>query len=233
MEQGCLLLSRWSLQSKYPATSNPTGKACLHLLFLITHFDPVLLIGSRTFPHLVAHSIMANNGLTQPPWFTTPVSNLNVTDEAEQSAQPKTRKRTRISVACKTCRTRKSRCDGRLPCSTCSDVGLVCEYDDPSYKPAQDKDVSQLEERLRVLEKQLAALQEKGRQNETLQATSPSAGRLDDRSLQCDASTPGTSLIEDEGDVVDGMGAVSLREDSAEQEYIGKNNHKRSCSRPW
>ncbi|KAK4647029.1 uncharacterized protein QC761_121940 [Podospora bellae-mahoneyi] len=163
---------------------------------------------------------MANNGLTQPPWFTTPVSNLNVTDEAEQSAQPKTRKRTRISVACKTCRTRKSRCDGLLPCSTCSDVGLVCEYDDPSYKPAQDKDVSQLEERLRVLEQQLAALQEKGRQNETLQATSPSASRLDDRSLQCDASTPGTSLIEDEGDVVDGMGAVSLRQDSAEQEYI-------------
>ncbi|KAK0669234.1 fungal-specific transcription factor domain-containing protein [Cercophora samala] len=169
---------------------------------------------------------MANNSLTQSEWFTTPASNLNVLDEAEQSqAQPKTRKRTRISVACKTCRTRKSRCDGRLPCSTCSDVGLVCEYDDPCYKPAQDKDVSQLEERLRVLEQQLVALQEKDRQSETLQVTSPSASRLDDRSWQCDASTSGTSPIEDEGDVVDGMGAVSLREDLAEQEYIGPSSN--------
>ncbi|KAK4175182.1 fungal-specific transcription factor domain-containing protein [Triangularia setosa] len=169
---------------------------------------------------------MANSSITQSQWFTTPVGNLHFVDDPEPSpAQPKTRKRTRISVACKICRTRKSRCDGRLPCSTCSDGGLACEYDDPVYKPAQDKDVSQLEERLRVLEQQLAALQDKNRQGEILQSPSPSASRLDDRSLQCDASTAGTSLFKDERDVVDGMGAVSLREDSAEQEYIGPSSN--------
>lgn len=48
------------------------------------------------------------------------------------NAQPKSgsekTKRTRIRVACFSCRDKKLRCDGKLPCSTCTNKGSECLY---------------------------------------------------------------------------------------------------------
>ncbi|PVH69076.1 hypothetical protein DL98DRAFT_182853 [Cadophora sp. DSE1049] len=39
------------------------------------------------------------------------------------------RKRRRVAVACKGCRTRKTRCNGNRPrCSTCAELNLECVY---------------------------------------------------------------------------------------------------------
>lgn len=42
--------------------------------------------------------------------------------------------RTRVVIACKTCRARKTKCDGGQPkCSFCTRINGVCEYDDPEF----------------------------------------------------------------------------------------------------
>ncbi|OAA72016.1 Transcription factor [Akanthomyces lecanii RCEF 1005] len=73
------------------------------------------------------------------------------------SAPPTTgSKRRRIALACTSCRTRKSRCDGRRPtCSTCQQLGFECQYDAPDSTTniiVQKDYVSGLEQRLKKVE---------------------------------------------------------------------------------
>lgn len=70
--------------------------------------------------------------------------------------KPQGRKRKRVSVACRSCRVRKSRvcytivihmfwsywlsssisqCDGAQPCSTCEDMDTECRYEQPYSQP--------------------------------------------------------------------------------------------------
>lgn len=46
--------------------------------------------------------------------------------------QPTPTKRKRSRVACEPCRDRKRKCNGRIPCNTCSDWGYECHY---GYQP--------------------------------------------------------------------------------------------------
>ncbi|KAI9188029.1 hypothetical protein H9P43_002420 [Blastocladiella emersonii ATCC 22665] len=46
-------------------------------------------------------------------------------------------KRPRVSHACETCKRRKSKCDGQLPCRNCSENHLECRYSDPTPRQAK------------------------------------------------------------------------------------------------
>ncbi|KAJ1334956.1 transcriptional regulatory protein GAL4 [Microdochium nivale] len=75
---------------------------------------------------------------------------------------PITNKRRRISLACNSCRVRKSRCDGRRPsCSSCISLGFDCVYE-PGESAANvvvRKDyVSDVEQRLSFVEHRLQRL---------------------------------------------------------------------------
>lgn len=75
-------------------------------------------------------------------------------------------KKTRVSTACLACRRRKSKCDGKSPCSGCTLKGLTCEvmFDDrrrkqpPAQGSSQDlNDVRSLKERCKYLERLVLA----------------------------------------------------------------------------
>ncbi|KAH8689695.1 fungal-specific transcription factor domain-containing protein [Talaromyces proteolyticus] len=73
-------------------------------------------------------------------------------------------KRRRITLACGTCRTRKSRCDGSRPkCSMCRDLGTDCVYQQVGSSPnlTVGKDyVAQLEHRIEQIEEFIRPLRE-------------------------------------------------------------------------
>ncbi|KAM0741078.1 hypothetical protein ACQRIT_003935 [Beauveria bassiana] len=75
---------------------------------------------------------------------------------ADSEAPATGSKRRRIALACTSCRTRKSRCDGRRPtCSTCHQLGFECQYDAPDSTAniiIQKDYVSGLEQRLQHVE---------------------------------------------------------------------------------
>ncbi|KAG2736928.1 hypothetical protein G9P44_001018 [Scheffersomyces stipitis] len=68
----------------------------------------------------------------------------------------------RVAQACDRCRAKKTKCDGRNPCSSCSAVGLECIVSDKLSRRAFPKGYTEtLEERIRQLEsenKKLAGL---------------------------------------------------------------------------
>ncbi|KAJ3498328.1 hypothetical protein NLG97_g1208 [Lecanicillium saksenae] len=75
---------------------------------------------------------------------------------ADSEAASTGSKRRRIALACNSCRTRKSRCDGRRPtCSTCQQLGFECQYDAPDSTTniiVRKDYVSDLEQRLKKVE---------------------------------------------------------------------------------
>lgn len=88
--------------------------------------------------------------------FSRPLPNLPARNMADSGAAVTVSKRRRIALACTSCRTRKSRCDGRRPtCSTCSQLGFECQYDAPDSTTniiVQKDYVSGLEQRLKKVE---------------------------------------------------------------------------------
>lgn len=72
---------------------------------------------------------------------------------SEESPLPP-RKRRKVAESCKTCRAKKTRCDGRRPaCSSCASKGVVCEYNDVTV-PVSASTLSEIEARLHRLETQ-------------------------------------------------------------------------------
>ncbi|OJJ42372.1 hypothetical protein ASPZODRAFT_105265 [Penicilliopsis zonata CBS 506.65] len=70
--------------------------------------------------------------------------------------QPSSRQR--VSLACTTCRARRTRCDGQLPeCGTCLRTGRQCEYvhDAERRKPPSKRYIEALHSRIESLERQL------------------------------------------------------------------------------
>ncbi|GAA6030635.1 hypothetical protein JCM8097_006249 [Rhodosporidiobolus ruineniae] len=72
-----------------------------------------------------------------------------------QAAGPTKRKR--AAVACEGCRSRRSRCDGGQPCSTCAGLGHDCVYQAPTLQ-APPGYVESLELRVAELQAQLSTL---------------------------------------------------------------------------
>ncbi|KAL3484145.1 fungal-specific transcription factor domain-containing protein [Aspergillus germanicus] len=146
-----------------------------------------------------------------------------------RSARASGRKRKRVSVACRSCRARKSRCNGACPCSSCEDVGTECQYEQlPSrHAPASAPDTRDLldanaflERRLRTIEEQLRTLHSERRSSGVQPVTSPSL--QEGQQLQAPIEL-GRTPIQDDG--VDGMGAVPLKDGADEDEYFGSSSN--------
>ncbi|RDW79353.1 hypothetical protein BP6252_03991 [Coleophoma cylindrospora] len=83
-------------------------------------------------------------------------------EQASSEPGPPAGKRRRIALACRTCRVRKSRCDGQRPlCSSCSSFGFDCLYEpgESATNIIVRKDyVSDLEQRVTFIEHKLQRL---------------------------------------------------------------------------
>ncbi|KAJ5781190.1 Zn(II)2Cys6 transcription factor [Penicillium paradoxum] len=140
------------------------------------------------------------------------------------------RKRKRVSVACRSCRVRKSRCDGAIPCSSCEDMETECRYEQPYSQPvaitnpssSERQDESQLEQRLQAIEKRLrlSGLDKAFDSPETNMAASPAMPESQDPQ-----HSPGMKGPLDQDDEVDGMGSVALKDGADEDEYFGASSN--------
>ncbi|KAJ5432090.1 uncharacterized protein N7458_011246 [Penicillium daleae] len=140
------------------------------------------------------------------------------------------RKRKRVSVACRSCRVRKSRCDGARPCSTCEDMDTECRYEQPHSQPvaitnpgsSERQEESLLEQRLQAIEKRLrlSGPDKQFDSPEMHTATSPTMqGNHGSR------RSPEMKGPLDQDDGVDGMGAVALKDGADEEEYFGASSN--------
>ncbi|PKY05678.1 putative Zn(II)2Cys6 transcription factor [Aspergillus campestris IBT 28561] len=140
------------------------------------------------------------------------------------------RKRKRVSVACRSCRVRKSRCDGARPCSTCEDMDTECRYEQPHSQPvaitnpgsSERQEESLLEQRLQAIEKRLrlSGPDKQLDSFETHTTTSPTV-----RENHESRRSPGMKGPLDQDDGVDGMGAVALKDRADEEEYFGASSN--------
>ncbi|KAJ5549254.1 Zn(II)2Cys6 transcription factor [Penicillium frequentans] len=145
-------------------------------------------------------------------------------------ARPQDRKRKRVSVACRSCRVRKSRCDGAQPCSTCEDMDTDCQYEQPYSQPvpmnkprsSEQQEENLFEQRLQAVERmlQLSRPDKQLDNHEMYTATSPT-NQENHESRQ----SPGTKGPLDQDDEVDGMGAVALKDGAEEEEYFGASSN--------
>ncbi|KAB5522897.1 fungal-specific transcription factor domain-containing protein [Coniochaeta sp. 2T2.1] len=150
------------------------------------------------------------------------------------------RKRVRVSIACKNCRNRKSRCDGRCPtCKRCEELGTVCTYDQPpaarpAARPSTD---SELLSRLHALEAKIQSLaQTPTSQADTVVAATGSDTPSASNNNNNDHTRPDYAV----GDApamsgivtpprdnlpVDGMGEVHLTEATEDSTYFGTSSN--------
>ncbi|RKU41004.1 hypothetical protein DL546_004088 [Coniochaeta pulveracea] len=78
-------------------------------------------------------------------------------------AAPPPNKRRRATLACRSCRHRKSRCSGDRPCAQCKDLGFECVYGEgsaPSSLTVGKSYVTKLEQRLHDMEAAIRQLQQ-------------------------------------------------------------------------
>ncbi|KAI9370114.1 putative Zn(II)2Cys6 transcription factor [Aspergillus egyptiacus] len=150
-------------------------------------------------------------------------------NDADQPHATRPRKRKRVSVACRSCRTRKSRCNGRQPCSSCEDMETECRYDEPPSRPvpttgsatsALTDTNSLLERRLQMIEERLHVLDSDRRFAGADKSTSPAT--RDDHHAR---TSVGRDSPLDRNDGVDGMGAIPLNSGAGEEEYFGESSN--------
>ncbi|CAI7573380.1 unnamed protein product [Penicillium viridicatum] len=161
------------------------------------------------------------------PQYSTP--SLGASNDIQQT-EIQGPKRKRVSVACRSCRIRKSRCDGARPCSTCKDMDTECRYEQSYSQPAaitnpgssERQEGSLLEQRVQAIEKRLrlAGLNEQFDSPEIHTATSPKIQENHES-----RRSPGVKGPLDQDDEVDGMGAVALRDGADEEEYFGDSSN--------
>ncbi|GIJ92148.1 hypothetical protein Asppvi_011124 [Aspergillus pseudoviridinutans] len=145
--------------------------------------------------------------------------------------RPQGRKRKRVSVACRACRVRKSRCNGDQPCSSCEDMETQCQYEQPSTRrvTVPDNGTSDpleanavLERRLQIIEQKLHVLDSANNDiSPEVRPAIPSAvpGK------EPRQSAIGLKTAADPDDGVDGMGAVPLKDGADEDEYFGSSSN--------
>ncbi|KAF4202161.1 hypothetical protein CNMCM8927_000590 [Aspergillus lentulus] len=102
-------------------------------------------------------STTATNPITTTTFSSSSASSNNNENESHESSDPP------VSAACEQCRSRKVRCDRRLPqCSNCEKAGVMCEFPRRSKRvnPVKElvKDVSGLATRLDSLDSTMQSL---------------------------------------------------------------------------
>ncbi|KAG7662010.1 CAT8 [[Candida] subhashii] len=105
-------------------------------------------------PYLQSGTIDNNNSSTH---LTTtkqpPKSKLKGSKTNTKTIKAPGSRLERVAQACDRCRAKKTKCDGKNPCSTCSAVGLECIVSDKLSRKAFPKGYTEtLEERVRQLE---------------------------------------------------------------------------------
>ncbi|KAE8382394.1 fungal-specific transcription factor domain-containing protein [Aspergillus bertholletiae] len=158
----------------------------------------------------------------------------DIQPSTDHSRRPPGRKRQRVSVACRSCRTRKSRCDGSTPCSTCYDLGFDCHYEQPSQSApvaagSDSLHPSILDQRLQTIEKRLDSLVSIDRYRVVPAVPSPVATSSSVEQLAAPSDrnpeTQTDPAFSRRDDGVDGMGAVSLKDEGDEEEYFGESSN--------
>ncbi|KAM5357007.1 hypothetical protein ACJZ2D_016710 [Fusarium nematophilum] len=98
---------------------------------------------------LMSHTIRDMSSTDAPSFGSAQPKRFSADDDDEASY-----KRRRTSLACNSCRSRKSRCNGERPvCSTCSDMGFQCVYRRPAAAPKlQAQGLAYMQTRLQTLE---------------------------------------------------------------------------------
>ncbi|KAL2833911.1 fungal-specific transcription factor domain-containing protein [Aspergillus cavernicola] len=105
-------------------------------------------------------------------------------DAPQTDTEQQQPKRRRVTVACVSCRARKSRCSGQRPkCSTCIELGLTCQY----------VSSGQSNETVVIGKEHFQAIEDRLNQLESLFPHSPSNGRSSKRP-QNDVDTPQDDL---------------------------------------
>lgn len=134
----------------------------------------------------------------------------------EQNAQPSFKRR-RIALACKSCRTRKSRCNGGKPsCNLCIELGFECVYEQPAKAvgaTASGRGQTSHDERLKAIEDTIHMLLQRDKaqvEKDCLQRNEKESQHnvptvdSDGMSLAEEVS-----IFEDEHGAVDGMATTS------------------------
>ncbi|KAL7793969.1 fungal-specific transcription factor domain-containing protein [Trichoderma afarasin] len=130
-------------------------------------------------------------------------------------------KRQRTALACNSCRSRKTRCDGSRPrCSMCVEMGLECFYQQPAG--ASGKQYStELEGRLHSIEETLRLLV--GRQETAAPSSLNARSVLDSEDAEESIRDDSQAQIQFE-DTVDGMGAITFA-DEQESGFFGPSSN--------
>ncbi|KAH8726755.1 fungal-specific transcription factor domain-containing protein [Phaeosphaeriaceae sp. PMI808] len=149
----------------------------------------------------------------------------------EATARPA--KRNRITVACASCRQRKSRCDGSRPkCSTCAHQGTSCEYSSSEKltKLSASKElVGGLETRVATLENVFAGLSSRMSRVESLNngdiTSEPTINHgTHHPSFTHDPTLPGLDPSMEIQDPTDGIGSLAFTEEEGSV-YFGPTSN--------
>ncbi|KAL7651692.1 hypothetical protein ACMYSQ_009027 [Aspergillus niger] len=156
----------------------------------------------------------------------------------EADRRPK--KRARVSVACRQCRDRKTRCNGNHPsCKRCEQLAIPCEYDQPTGGGiARRSDTSGLLSRVKELESQLKSFARSP--HASRRASTSADGALDEDSIclenndRRNSTTLYSPTSNPEGgaahhpvntDGVDGMGIITLSDNATFSSYFGPSSN--------
>lgn len=108
----------------------------------------------------------------------------NLTTGSSPKWPPRKEKKRRVSTACMECRRRKSKCDGKSPCSGCQTKGLSCTmlFDDKRRKQSvvphqssEPSDIQALKDRCRYLERLVMGSRRDEDDSHSLDERSPAA----------------------------------------------------------
>ncbi|KAJ1713253.1 hypothetical protein NYO67_4618 [Aspergillus flavus] len=150
-------------------------------------------------------------------------------DQATEEYHP--RKRIRIPVACRSCRNRKSRCDGGRPsCLRCTTVGDTCIYEQPSSSSISHhlRPGSQLLCRLEAIEEKLVSISSTSSTLVLPPASPPiESGYPSRSSFRAEMPRPGAEQppTSTHKDLVDGMGTIRLAPGGENAAYFGATSN--------
>ncbi|KAF9982252.1 hypothetical protein BGZ65_003072 [Modicella reniformis] len=129
---------------------------------------------------------------------TSSTLSLSAPEESESTSKKvPTKQRIRITIACITCRHKKIKCDGQVPCSHCDKSKTECIYP-AATKPVNHEYVETLENRLKSIEFQLHELLSMG-MDDSKHASAGEMGEYLSRALQalaeqCEGSSSSATL---------------------------------------
>ncbi|EXJ56967.1 hypothetical protein A1O7_07311 [Cladophialophora yegresii CBS 114405] len=161
----------------------------------------------------------------EPEW-TLSKNGTSGAEQLSENTDPPSKRR-RVALACTVCRGRKSRCDGARPkCSLCIELGFECVYQQSSSYSniiVGKEYLSSIEDRLKLAEDRLSALESRDHAGVAQHADAPAAtgstgltNGTSGHTAQLDTACVRDDSVDDAEtteDPIDGMGAVTFAEE--------------------